>query len=129
MSKVIDHEHRYTEEEEDYLRSRAQEHLIAINHRVFPEEGDDEEPTGTPQSIANDLGTGGEGETGHVVKSTIGDQQVSGFDDAPDDVKSEVEPMTATQIKEELDALGVEYPGNASKAELRDILAKEWSKT
>lgn len=129
MSRTVDHEHRYTEEEEDYLRSRAQEHLIAINHRVFPEEGDDEEPSGTPQSIANDLGSGGEGETGHVVKSTIGEAQVSGFADAPDDVKAEVEPLSAAELKTELEAVGAEVPSGAKKDELRDLLAKEWAKS
>src|SRR5262245_50619970 len=128
MSRTVNHEHRYTDEEENYLISRAQEHLVATNHRIFPKPEDSEEPSGTPQSIANQL-VGGEGDTGHVVKSTIGELQVSGFDDAPEDVQAEVKPLTVAQLKDEIEALGVEHPDGASKDDLRDILAKEWSKT
>lgn len=137
MSKTINHEHRYTDEEEEYLRSRAQEHLIQTNHRLFPKDEDEEEDSGTPQSRLNAL-VGGEGETGHVAKSTIGepeeeegeegDGEASGaFNDAEDDVKSEIEPLKVDELKSELEALGVEY-GDAKKPELRDLLAAEWSK-
>lgn len=54
---------------------------------------------------------GGESGTGHVVGQTDEGGQAD-----------ELDSLTAAQIKEQLDAKGIEYKASASKAELLDAL-------
>jgi hypothetical protein len=46
MGKQIDHDHRYTEDEKEYLRSRGRGYLIAVNERKY---GTEDDPTDTPE--------------------------------------------------------------------------------
>jgi hypothetical protein len=46
MGKQIDHNHRYTEEEREYLRSRGRGHMLIVNERRF---GTEDNPTDEPE--------------------------------------------------------------------------------
>ena len=46
MGKAINHDHRYTQEEREYLKSRGRGYMVAVNERRF---GTEENPTDTPE--------------------------------------------------------------------------------
>ena len=46
MGKAIDHDHRYTQEEREFLISRGRKYMVEVNERRF---GTEENPTDTPE--------------------------------------------------------------------------------
>lgn len=46
MGMAVNHDHRYTQEERDYLKSRGRGYLVQVNERRF---GTEENPTDTPE--------------------------------------------------------------------------------
>lgn len=116
---------RLTAEEEAELHAWSQDHLIKVNHMQFPKEDDSADDGLTPQASLNVL-LGGEGAEGHPIREAEFGTPVSGFADAPDDVKADIDPLKVDELRHELEELGLDTDGN--KDELRDRLAVAWSK-
>ena len=124
---------RFTAEEEAELQMWSRSHEIEKNHRKYPSEEDDEEDPLSVQARLNAL-SGGEGDSGHPTdRQHVSQVLPSGFDDAADDVRDEIEPLTVDELKAELDEVKkrnpeFDYDRSAKKDELRDLLAVEWSR-
>lgn len=130
MGRFIVNDHRFTDDEVAYLKAWSKDHEIQRNRRKFPMPGDDEPDiteTFTPQAVRNVL-VGGEREEGHPDRGHRTEDPVTGFDNAPEDVRDEIEPLTVKELQAELGELDIEYDPSLTKPALRDLLAVEWAK-
>jgi len=106
MSIWVNHDHRYTPEEEAYLSDRSKDWLIAVNKRKFG----DGEPVVVPKTQQpQDLS-----EAHHELS------------EYPLEIQDEVKGLTVAELKTELDSVEVEYQGDARKHELQLLLAAAW---
>jgi hypothetical protein len=120
--------HAYTAEEVAHLEMRSRRTDLDINRQLFPENYAVEPELSVAQALNN---LPGEFVEGHPVddypKNQGGPVHCNGFDDAPDDVKEEIQPLTVEELKAELDAIKVPYEKGAHKSKLRDLLAVAWA--
>lgn len=133
--------HAYTDEEIEHLEMRSRSNDLRINRQLFP---DRYSPVPKP-TVAETLNSlPGEFVDGHIpadLAATVMSEierssaasaspepvHCNGFDDAPQDVKNEINPLTVDDLKAELDAINVPYEKSDHKAQLRDKLAVAWA--
>lgn len=97
MSKIVNYDHAFTQEEREYLLSRAREHEVTANDRMF---GPGSAPAPKP-----------------VAAEAV----------PADDDDLDINELTVAELKAELDEAGVDYPSNATKHALQELVLKAWS--
>jgi hypothetical protein len=151
MGREINHEHRYTDEEREYLESRGQSYRIVQNERIYGKPGDEaepEEPGRNPDSenakkLIEEQRAANEEQAKSVIGKpyvdpaptvTTGDDQLKAVDSVDDalgdesidpDIVSYVDGMTIAQLKKALDdeEPPIKYKASAKHDELAEDYA------
>lgn len=141
MSKTIDHEQQYSEEDRAYLLSRGKGYLIEQNERIFGKPGEKapEEPGADPDAVNAKAAIAAQREADAAQAKTVvgepsrlsgpavdasGDQldAADGTDQDDDELDEDItdyaESLTVKELKEKLDADEVEYDKNDLKDDL-----------
>jgi len=124
MGIPVNYEHKFTAVEREYLESRGMQYKVVENDRIFGTKSEPEVDKklglakGTPVELAQP-----DGPVGLPVnpQGPLNENDDEG-DEIDGDIIEFVDPLTVPQLKEELDDRKVDYPSDAKKAELQDLL-------
>ncbi len=117
MGIKIDHDHKYTKREREYLETHGWAYKVKENDRRFPDPvDDDEEPSANPPDD-------------HSVEPVKGNED-DGNPEPPLSIDEDITEYVASfknmdDLKEELDEREAEYPKDAHRPELERILAED----
>lgn len=138
--------HPYTDEEIAHLEMRSRDEDLRVNRQLFPDRYAPQPKMTVTETLNNLPGEFLEGHIPADIAAEIAEMPGSaadyvndelpqrspptvckGYDDAPEDVRQEVEPLTVEELKAELDAISVAYEKGDHKADLRNKLAVAWA--
>jgi len=122
MGIPINYNHKFTKVEREYLESRGMQYKVVENDRIFNAESKPEVDEkngmvkGTPVEPAQPDGPVG------LPINPQGPLNEDGDDSIDEDIIEYVESLKVAELKEELDDRKVDYPSDAKKDDLAELL-------